>query len=280
MSILSQNLDYDRPVKLGEGVYWVGFADSEGRLQCNPYLIIDWDEAVLIDGGSRPDFSTVMRKILQTGIEPHQISHLIYQHYDPDLCGSIPNLESVINTPTLQIVSQTENNHFITHYAPKSPLLCIDKMGGQLTLRSGRVLRFYRTPYAHSAGSFVTYDQASGVLFTSDLFGSVGAFNYWRLFAEFDHACLHCKVAPPAHSDEPCEVTEEPCPWTGMHNFHRRVMPGNKPLHHAIQVIASIGARIVAPQHGSILHRVEDIAEAINRIKAMQDIGIDGMDLG
>ena len=43
--------DYDRPIEITKGVFWVGFTDSEGRLQCNPYLIVDDDEAVLIRGG-------------------------------------------------------------------------------------------------------------------------------------------------------------------------------------------------------------------------------------
>ncbi|ARJ66841.1 hypothetical protein WV31_14750 [Magnetospirillum sp. ME-1] len=280
MDILGINIDYDRPVKLADSVYWVGFADTEGRLQCNPYLIVDGDEAVLIDGGSRPDFSTVMRKVLQTGVTPRQISHLIYQHYDPDLCGSIPNLESIIGSPDLRIVSHAENNPFIRHYAPCSPLLCIDRMERRLTLRSGRTLRFFRTPYAHSAGSFITYDEATGILFTSDLFGSAGAFNYWKLFAEMEQCCQGCQINKPAMPDEPCEVTEAPCPWSGMHHFHRRIMPGNAQLRHAMTVVESVGARMVAPQHGSILHRTADIKAAIDALKAMDDIGIDGMSSG
>jgi flavorubredoxin len=277
MGILDQNIDYDRPVKLADGVFWVGFADLKGRLQCNPYLIVDGDEAILIDGGSRPDFSTIMRKVLQTGVSPKQISHLIYQHYDPDLCGSIPNLESIIDSADLRIISHSENNPFIRHYSVKSELLCIDRIGRTLTMRSGRKLRFFRTPYAHSAGSFVTYDETSGILFTSDLFGSAGAFSNWRLFADFDQKCLTCKVAWPKRPDEPCEETGTPCPWSGMHNFHQRIMPGNKQLRYAMNVIRSVGASMVAPQHGSILYRAEDIVAAIGRLEKMDDIGIDAV---
>jgi flavorubredoxin len=78
-------IDIERSVEIAEGVYWVGYYDEQAGLHCNPYLIVDNDEAVVIDGGSRPDFATVMMKILQTGIAPNQISGLLYQHYDPDL---------------------------------------------------------------------------------------------------------------------------------------------------------------------------------------------------
>ncbi|MBF0633760.1 MAG: MBL fold metallo-hydrolase, partial [Nitrospinae bacterium] len=128
MDALNSNIDLQRPVKLAEDVYWVGFYDEEEGIQCNPYLIIDEDEGVLIDGGSRPDFPTVMMKILQTGIAPGMISTLIYQHYDPDLCGSLPNLEDIINRPTLKILSHSYNNFFIRHYMARSKLYCIDQI--------------------------------------------------------------------------------------------------------------------------------------------------------
>ena len=54
-SISNLNLNYDRVIQIAEGTYWIGFCDIEAGLHCNPYLIIDGEEAVVIDGGSRPD---------------------------------------------------------------------------------------------------------------------------------------------------------------------------------------------------------------------------------
>lgn len=97
------------PVNIAEGIFWVGYSDENRGLHCNPYLIIEGNEAVLIDGGNRNDFSTVMLKILRTGLEPSQITRLIYQHYDPDLCGSLPQLETIIRNDSLRIISHAEN---------------------------------------------------------------------------------------------------------------------------------------------------------------------------
>ncbi len=47
---------YDRPIQIADGIYWVGFYEENSNFHCNPYLIIDDDKAILIDGGSRPDF--------------------------------------------------------------------------------------------------------------------------------------------------------------------------------------------------------------------------------
>lgn len=272
----SISTDYDRPIEIAKGVFWVGFTDSEGRLQCNPYLIVDGDEAILIDGGSRPDFSTVMRKVLQTGIRPNQISHLIYQHYDPDLCGSIPNLEAIIDSPDLKVLSKRENNPFIKHYAIHSPLLCIDRLGRVLKMRSGRQLRFFPTPYSHSAGSFVTYDETTGVLFSSDLFGAAGALSRWKLFGDFEHICQTCKRIPPDEIETDCGETGDPCPWTPMYGFHREIMTCNKALRFALSVIRPIAPNVIAPQHGSILRTPKDIQAAIERLEQL-DVGIDNL---
>ena len=74
----NSNIDYGNPVEIAEGIYWVGFFDAQSGLHCNPYLLVDNDEALVIDGGSRPDFATVMLKILQTGIAPYQNLIVIY----------------------------------------------------------------------------------------------------------------------------------------------------------------------------------------------------------
>ena len=44
----AEPVEYDNPIEIADGVYWVGFWDEHSRLHCNPYLIIDGQEAVLI----------------------------------------------------------------------------------------------------------------------------------------------------------------------------------------------------------------------------------------
>jgi len=76
------SLDYEKAIPVADNIYWVGFYDELSGLHCNPYLIIDGEEAVVIDGGSRPDFPTVMMKILQTGIHPSSIIAMTYHIID------------------------------------------------------------------------------------------------------------------------------------------------------------------------------------------------------
>ena len=158
--------------EIADGIYWLGYSYGSSSLHCNPYLIVEGDEAVLIDGGSRDDFSYVMLKILRTGLKPAQIKRLIYHHYDPDLCGNLLQMEAMINTPELHIISHAENNVFIHYYSRKTPKIDYRSINNEFVFESGRRLAFYGTPFCHAPGSFVTYDTKTKTLFSSDIFGS------------------------------------------------------------------------------------------------------------
>ena len=261
--------DYETPIEIAEGIFWVGFYDRQSGLHCNPYLIIDKDEALVIDGGSRPDFPTVMMKILQTGIAPDQIRALLYQHYDPDLCGSIPNFEGIINRKDLKIISATENLMFIRHYSVASRLVTLGELNYQFIFSSGRTLQFVKTPYSHSAGSFVTFDPKSKILFTSDLFGSYGS--DWELFLELKPECIECANL----SDCPKKLPN--CPINDILDFHKEIMPSRKALKFAFEKILEIPFDKVAPQHGSIITGKRELTYITKMLTSLVDVGIDGL---
>ena len=262
-------IDYDRPVLIADGVFWVGFCDRLSGLHCNPYLIVDQGEAVLIDGGSRPDFPVVMMKILQTGILPDAIKALIFQHYDPDLCGSVTNFEDIIANPNLKIISAQENEMFIRHYSCSTPLTNLEQLNYRYTFTSGRELYFVKTPYAHAPGSFVTFDKNSGVLFSSDLFGSYD--QEWDLFVDIPPECLDCS------SFEKCPRQLRHCFIPGILNFHKANMPCVAALRLALEKISEIDFKMIAPQHGGVIKTKDGINTLISHLKKMNDIGIDGI---
>lgn len=208
---------YDRPIQVAEGIYWVGFRDEKSNLTCNPYLVVQGDQAILIDGGSRTDFAVVMMKILQAGVDPQNVVGLIYQHYDPDLCGSMSNFIDMFENPSLKIISEKKNNVFISFYIHRDKyhlLESIDTYNYSFDL-NGRILEFIPTPYAHSPGSFVTYDPKTKTLFTSDLFGSHST--QWDLFLEFEEECFTCldyDKCPKQHID---------CPVKDILAFHKEI---------------------------------------------------------
>lgn len=264
MKTLRQNLNYERPIAIADGVYWVGYFDPNAGFHCNPYLIIDGDEAVLLDGGSRPDFPTVMMKILQTGVQPSQIKALIYHHSDPDLCGSVYHFEEQIGRPDLKIISSGEEGSFIRYYGIKAPLLTIEELGFTYTFSSGRTLRFVLTPFAHSTGAFVTFDEKTGIVFSSDL---LGGYSYdWDLFFALQEDCHSCQALG----------TCPKCSLQGILDFHQRLMTSEKALRYAIQKISELPFKMIAPQHGSVLD-ADDSRVVLSHLATLKGVGIDGV---
>lgn len=263
---MNEKLDYQRPIEIANGVFWVGFCDEETGLHCNPYLIIDGKEGVIIDGGSRPDFPKVMMKILKTGLKPKAIKALIYQHYDPDLCGSLPNFENIIDSPRLKVISTSENHMFLRHYSADSSIVKIEETKSEFEFSSGRKLKFLKTPYAHAAGSFVTWDEQTGVLFTSDLFGSFD--NRWQLFQRIQENEIDDNPKTKNIS------SEKNSHISGIAAFHRRNFPTVKVLKHAMKVIKELNFKFIAPQHGSILDE-KSAHLAISVLENLDNVGID-----
>lgn len=268
MQKATENLDLD-PIEIAEGVYWLGYTNNNAGLHCNPYLIREGDEAELIDGGSRDDFSAVMLKVLRTGLQPSQIKRLIYQHYDPDLCGNLPQLEALINTKELRIISHSENNVFIHYYSSKTPKLDYRALRSEFVFATGRRLTFHGTPFCHAPGSFVTFDEQTRTLFSSDLFGSYDA--QWALFFAFQEGCDHCEHV------KICPQNGERCPIYGIEQFHVRIMTSTKALTMALDVMEALGAERIAPQHGSIITNREDAKRIIGYLRALECIGIDAV---
>ena len=266
---MNHEKSYDRPIEIAENIYWVGFHERTSNFHCNPYLIVEGDQAVLIDAGSRPHFAVVMMKILQTGISPEQILALIYQHTDPDLCGSLSNMIDICANPELIVLSETQNNIFISYYIERekrSMLTSIDEYNAGLTF-GGRTLQFFKTPYAHDAGSFITYDVKTKTLFTSDLFGSFS--RQWELFIELFADCYECKDY--GH----CINRIGYCPIPDILGFHKTVMPSEKALRYAMNIIRGLDVQMIAPQHGSIFTKKKDIDFLIERLGALKGVGID-----
>ncbi len=271
MNLINHQKIYDRPIEIGDHIYWVGFDEKMSNFHCNPYLVIEGDQAVLIDAGSRPDFAVVMMKILQTGISPEQIVALIYHHPDPDLCGSMSNMVDICANTELRILSEPDNNIFLSYYIEREKceiLKSIDEYDFTFSF-SGRVLQFFKTPYAHTAGSFVTYDKKTKTLFTSDLFGSMS--KQWDLFIQLDDDCYVCR------DYDHCIDQKGYCPLQDILEFHKKVIPSEKALKYAMDVIGRLDVQVIAPQHGSIFTKKKDIDFLIERLGILKGVGVDGI---
>lgn len=208
-----------------------------GGLHCNPYLIVDGDEGVLIDPGSVLDFEDVYENVCSI-ISLEKIKYVILHHQDPDFCSAVPLFEKA--GAKFEIVTHWRTQTLVKYYGIQSNYYIINENEFKLTLASGRTLGFVLTPYLHFPGAFTSYDYQSRILFSSDLFG---AFSYeWSLYAKGDYI-------------------------EKMKTFHEHYMPANSIIRPVMELFLGMEINMIAPQHGSIIK--ENI---IAHIKELRDL--------
>ncbi len=226
------------PVELAENIYWVGVYDPSQFIQCHSYLVVDGDEAVLIDPGSVVYFEQTYEKIVKI-VPVEKIRYIVVGHQDPDVCASIPLFER--EGFAGEVVTHWRTSVLLPSYGIESKYYLVDQNQYRLRLTSGRTLEFIHTPYLHFPGSVMAYDPESKILFSNDLFG---AFSYnWSFWAD----------------DRYIEAMEA---------FHEHYMPGHEILGPVMELLLNLEISMIAPQHGSLIR--EQIKDSILALRDLE----------
>jgi len=225
-------------MQIADGIYWVGFYDASAALQCNPYLLIDHNEAILFDPGSVLDFQYVYENI-KSLIPIERIKYIVLHHQDPDFCSSVPLFEKA--GAKFTIVTHWRTQTIIKYYGITSDYYLVDEHNFSLTLMSGREIQFVPTPYLHFPGAIASYDTDTKTLFSSDLFGAMSS--NWDLFAGEDYI-------------------------EKMKTFHEHYMPSNDILRPVMETLLLMDISIIAPQHGSIINK--DVSKHIKTLRDLE----------
>ena len=213
----------NKPELITDGVYWVGEKTGAHALECNPYLLIDGDEGVLIDPGSVLDFARVCENVISL-IPLERISLIVVHDQDPDLCSSLPLFfRAGLTAP---VAMHWRTGTLVRYYGTGNKQYIVNEKGWEWTFKSGRSLLFMPAPYCHFAGSIMVYDSATRTLFSGDLFG---AFN----------------SAPGLYADQ--EYHEK------AKAFHEHYMPSREVLAPVMDSILHLDLDRIAPQHGRII---------------------------
>ncbi len=221
----------ENSVEICNNIFWIGSSRLVNGLNTNIYLLNDGDDSILFGAGSAVDFDLLFSNITDI-IKISKLRYIILQDHDSSLCSGITFFEK--NGFTGKIITHLNLSSYIKYYGIRSEIVYSNLTANRLFLKSGRVIRFFNTPYLKSAGSFSAYDTISGTLFSGDLFGSSST--NWSLYAGENY-------------------------YTGMKKYHSEYMPDQNILRYIIDIIVKNNISIIAPQHGSIIK--DNIPEAI-----------------
>ncbi len=182
------------PVRLKEGIYWVGAIDWAVRdfhgyitprgTTYNNYLILD-EEITLVDA-VKEDFTEISLKNIRALVEPSKIRHIVVNHIENDHASGLDRIKSFC--PDADI--------YITERGRKGLERFFDISGWNIktvktgdTLKIGkRTLLFIETPMLHWPDSMMTYVKEERLLISQDAFGQHIASS-----ARFDDEYITCE---------------------------------------------------------------------------------------
>ena len=237
-------IDTSSPTELfadgDHAIYWLGFSEDT-VFRCNTYLIKDGDEAIIVDPGGVGRKPEVQQRVEQL-MPADGVKSLIISHQDPDIAGSMK--EWLEFNPGIEIISSPRTVVLLPHYGVSDFTLVDIEASPVYRFTSGRQLRFLPAPFLHSPMAFVTFDEVSGFMFTSDIFAAVDA--EWQLVVDDFQR----------HSEK-------------MDLFHMEYMASNAATAGFAETIEDLPITAFLPQHGSIIGQPH-VAAAMDYLRNLQ----------
>jgi len=226
-----------KPIELADNIYFVGVNDRRTALfenmwplhrgvSYNSYLIVD-EKITLIDtieAGQIDKWLTRIRSI----ISDKPIDYLVVNHMEPDHSGAIHLLRQLY--PAIEIIGNKKTIPMIDgYYGVTSGMKEVNE--GEVVSLGKRSLTFYTVPMVHWPESMVCFENESQILFSSDSFGSFGAFEGGIFDDEIDFDY---------YIDE-------------MRRYYSNIVGkyGN-PVQKALSKLGGLGIKMIAPSHGPI----------------------------
>ena len=244
---LSQNnLDFSDPILLydknSHKIYWLGMAVADA-FRTNIYLIVDGDEALIIDSGNKSFFSELYQRINKLG-HIDKIKGAVYSHQDPDVAGSIADWIDKIDD--IQIITSQRTNILLPHYGLKNYNFfdAGESNQHQYKFSSGNIIQFIDAHFLHFPGAIATHDPISGYLFSGDIWASIDMdFNF--IVNDFEDHILKLNL------------------------FHLDYMSSSVATRGFAQSLDDYSISAILPQHGAIIGK-ENIQKAINYLKELR----------
>ena len=221
--------------ELAHGIYQVGAVDWTTRdfhgyktprgVTYNSYLIVD-EKVCLIDTVKAPFAKELLERIREI-IDPSKIDYVIVNHVEPDHSSGLSALMEV--APQAKVVLTEQGRSEIIKYFGREYDFQVVKNGDTLSLGRHQ-LRFVPLPMLHWPDTMATYLEDEQILFSNDAFGQHYSTNF-----KFDD------------ENEMSEVFYEAKKY-----YANILMPFSKLVVRALDTLASLPIRMIAPSHGII----------------------------
>jgi flavorubredoxin/Na+-transporting NADH:ubiquinone oxidoreductase subunit NqrF len=231
-------------VKVTDHVYWVGAIDWDVRnfhgyltgrgTTYNAYLILA-DHITLIDTVKAPFIEEMFSRIASI-IDPAQINYIVSNHSEMDHSGALPQTIERVN-PSEVFVSKMGAKALANHFHLSRSFTVVGD-GDSVDLGSDR-LSFAETRMCHWPDSMVSYLHGARLLFSQDAFGMHLAGDH-RFADEYDPTVLA---------------------YESSKYYANILMHLGTHITKALDKLTSLNLPfdIVAPDHGPIYRRPEDI---------------------
>jgi len=235
-------------IEIAEGVYWVGVRDWNRRLfdaliplprgtSYNAYLVIGKNGKALIDTVN-PGFEKDLEEKIGSLTSVEDIDYVVMNHAEPDHAGAIPHMMRVAPKAKLVATARGAKMAQIYYRVPQERIKVVTD--SEAISLGDKTLRFIEAPMLHWPETMFTYLEEDGVLFPCDFFGSHLAKGVYS--DEFEDLLVHAKRY-----------------WGEI------MMPFRTMAQKALEKIAGLNIKVIAPSHGPIHRRPEPILNAYKR---------------
>ncbi|MEM5947638.1 FprA family A-type flavoprotein [Spirochaetia bacterium 38H-sp] len=185
-------------------------------------------------------------QLKELGLEFNRIKYLILNHLEPDHTGWLANFKK--RNPHIEIVTTKKGADLVREFYFIEDNIRVVKTGDKIDLGDGKTLEFYEVPNVHWPETMVTYEPASGTLFSCDAFGSYGSLT--------EKSC-DCELSEKEH-----EFYE----FESLRYYANIVASFSTFVERAIKALSDLEIKTICPSHGIVwTDRPQDIVERYAR---------------
>lgn len=231
-------------VEIRPGSWWIGVNVRSHDLfeglwpiphgvSLNSYLVRGNKTAVVDLVREWSGTSTLFLHQLQSsGTDPKDIDYIILNHLEPDHTEFLRNLRRM--APQATLLATEKGVELVEHFYGISEGVRAVGDGEELDLGDGKKLMFFHTPFVHWPETMMTYEPATGVLFSCDAFGGFGALK-GILF------------------DDQVQAADESFYYDEMLRYYANIVANfSRMVLKAIDKLAGVEVSLIAPSHGLV----------------------------